>query len=692
MSNANDFVIERKTLVKYIGEGGDVVIPEDVTKIASRVFWQNNDIVSVTVSEGVKEIGFRTFANCENLEKVVLPAGIKKIPNEAFSFCKNLKSIELSEGITEIGKEAFNWCGKLETVVIPEGVTQIGDFAFAKCENLTSVHLPQSLVKVGECAFSCCEKLSEINIPEGLTEIGRGAFSAVAMPLLIIHNQVHGGTGEDGHVTIPDGVEAIRAVAFFEKELKSITIPDSINVIEENAVTRFDGELKIKCSDKIWNLLWDSIKQFSTEEKAVFCLCHLRSNDCISSECKKIIGYISREKDKIFDLIVKSDDTESMMKLLSIIKKPAAHVIDGYIKKCKKSTELTAILLEYKEKGYSKAQIEQEREELIEKELGIKERTVADWKEIFTFKVTDGTVVINSYKGKEAVVEVPEFIGKNPVTAIGDKAFSKENSTYRDDRKIFFEKELTEVVLPQSVTQIGEGAFSGCEKLKTVILPSKLKKIEAHTFYRCKSLERIDLPRSITSIGQSAFSNCESLLNIKIPGKVKKIQHNTFIGCKSLESISLPEGVKFIGEDVFYGCEKLKEFNLPAALVELGQTAFCGCKALADEKGFVIVGGILYNYYGTDTAVTVPENVIAIANRCFEKNKNITSVTLPEGVILVGHRAFAGCEELENVTIPQSLNETESCAFDDCPKIKFIIHDGRQYVKMWDGRVIFIAE
>ena len=691
MSNLNDFVIEKKALIRYTGDGGDIVIPDGVTKIAPRVFWNNKNVKSIVVPEGVKEIGFRSFSGCEKLEKIILPPELKKIPNEAFSYCPELKTVELSGGITEIGKEAFICCSKLESVVIPDGVTEIGESAFLQCKNLKKVHLPESLMKLGDSAFASCTDLVDINIPESLTDIGRAALFNTAVPMLIIHNQLHSCTC-DGDVVIPQGIEVIKSAAFFEKELRSITIPESVLLIEEGAITRFDGEMTIKCSNEKWNLLWESLGKSYPETKAEFCLCYLRSENSFSDECKKILNYISREKDKIFNLIIEASDVSSMGKILNIVKPLTQDTIENYIEKCNHSAEMIAILIQYRKEKYSDMEIEIIKEDKTEKELGIKERTVAEWKEIFTFKVTDGEITISSYKGTDTIVEVPAMIGKNSVILIDKNAFSPNNSAYKDERKKFFSEELTAVVLPDSVTFIGESAFSGCEKLNEVKLSSKLKKIEDHAFYGCRGLLHIELPNTLTSIGSSAFSNCENLKEISIPSKIKKIQDHTFLCCKKLEKISMPDGVKFIGKGTFSRCENLKEVNIPSKLEELDESSFSFCPKLVDERGFVTVAGFVYNYYGMDSEIVLPENTIVIGDRAFEKNKNIKKVVIPEGVFFVGFRAFAECPELESVVIPDSLESTKNYAFDECPKLNIVAPKGKKVVKDFRGSVYFVTE
>ena len=90
MSNMNDFIIENGVLTKYVGPGGDVVIPEGVTKIGEWAFYNCQGLTGVEISESVTEIGKRAFAKCSGLEKVSIPLGITQMGEWAFQSCTKL--------------------------------------------------------------------------------------------------------------------------------------------------------------------------------------------------------------------------------------------------------------------------------------------------------------------------------------------------------------------------------------------------------------------------------------------------------------------------------------------------------------------------------------------------------------------------------------------------------------------------
>ena len=116
---------------------------------------------------------------------------------------------------------------------------------------------------------------------------------------------------------------------------------------------------------------------------------------------------------------------------------------------------------------------------------------------------------------------------------------------------------LTSITIPDSVTSIGDCAFSHCTSLTRITIPNSVTSIEYSAFSDCTSLTSIIIPDGVTSIGSYAFSDCTSLAGITIPKSVTSIGGNTFRGCTSLTSITITDSVTSIGNYAFYDCELL---------------------------------------------------------------------------------------------------------------------------------------
>lgn len=129
--------------------------------------------------------------------------------------------------------------------------------------------------------------------------------------------------------------------------------------------------------------------------------------------------------------------------------------------------------------------------------------------------------------------------------------------------------------------EIGECAFYYCRNLEKIILPQGLEKIGARAFYNCTGIVSIDLPSSVSFIGESAFYNCVNLIEVTIPTSVTNIDYATFRACTKLEKVVLHSGVKQIGGEAFMGCQSLRRIDIPASVERIENDAFKNCSRLA---------------------------------------------------------------------------------------------------------------
>ena len=146
---------------------------------------------------------------------------------------------------------------------------------------------------------------------------------------------------------------------------------------------------------------------------------------------------------------------------------------------------------------------------------------------------------------------------------------------------------LTSIVIPNSVTSIGEGAFSGCSGLTNIEIPGSVTSIGSFAFYNCSGLTNIEIPGSVTSIGSSAFYNCSKLTSIEIPNSVTSIGNNAFYNCSKLTNIEIPNSVTSIGGSAFYGCSGLTDVLIGNSVTSIERFAFRGCSGLNSIKSFI---------------------------------------------------------------------------------------------------------
>ena len=233
---------------------------------------------------------------------------------------------------------------------------------------------------------------------------------------------------------------------------------------------------------------------------------------------------------------------------------------------------------------------------------------------------------------------------------------------------------LASITIPNSVTSIGGGAFSGCSSLTSVTIPNSVTSIGNDAFYGCSSLTSVAIPSSVTSIGESAFEGCSSLTSVIIPNGVTNID-GVFYGCSSLTSVTIPNSITSIGGYTFYGCSSLTSITIPNSVTSIGIGAFDGCSSLtsvAIPSSVTSIEKRTFRGCSSLTSVTIPNSITSIGESAFEGCSSLTSVTIPESVRSIGNSAFSGCSSLTSITIPNSIRSIGDWAFRDCSSLTYI--------------------
>lgn len=160
VTSINDFKVKNGVLIKYIGNGGEVVIPDTITEIGQNAFDRSQKLTCIKIPSSVKKIGISAFHDCKNLNKVILPSTLSEIMEFAFEDCQKLTEIEIPESVKIIRERTFGNCWNLNKITLPEKLTSISDRAFYNCSNLSSITIGDYVSSIGNMAFENCVKLS----------------------------------------------------------------------------------------------------------------------------------------------------------------------------------------------------------------------------------------------------------------------------------------------------------------------------------------------------------------------------------------------------------------------------------------------------------------------------------------------------------------------------------------------------
>ena len=415
----------------------DVTIPKEVKSIGGAVF-QNSKVENLTLyaSTTIDAYAFQNNNTLKTLTIIDVEHGKGNIGNCAFEQCSKLTNVSIGEGVTSIGYEAFYNCSSLTSLTLGDGVTDIGYEAFYNCSSLTSVTIPSSVTSIGGYAFCQCLQLRQVRIGEGVTSIGGYAFY---------------GCSSLTSVTIPNSVTSIGGYAFYGcRSLTSVTIPSSVTSIGDNT-------------------FWDCIN-----------LTNVSIGEGVTSIGNSAFYGCS------------SLTSINIPRSVTSIGNRAFYGCQG---------ELIIDSKTFFEKDYKSSNYPMSSE--------------SSWLSGSKFtKLTIG----------------------DSITKIGSYTFYKYTS-------------LTSVTIPDSVTSIGYNAFGQCTLLKDtyVIIANLTTYAESNDIYNISGnkhllvngveITELVVPDSVTSIGDYAFHNCSGLTSVTIPNSVTLIGSYAFYQCSSLTSV-----------------------------------------------------------------------------------------------------------------------------------------------------------
>lgn len=283
--------------------------------------------------------------------------------------------------------------------------------------------------------------------------------------------------------------------------------------------------------------------------------------------------------------------------------------------------------------------------------------------------VFDGCVNLTSIKLPTTITKISDRMFKGCVslanftiaqniTEIGASAFKGTN--------------IRGIVIPNTVTNIGSGAFSYCGNLIEIEIPEGISVLPNETFYNCHNLTNVVLPNTLTEIGAKAFCCCENLTSIDLPGLLDRISSEAF-SCSGLQEIEIPDSVTSMGNQVFYHCTNLTEVTLSASLDSIGDWTFreSGIQQITIPAGVVSIGDNAFASCHDLTSVELPNSLLLIEENAF-CDTGIEKIEVPYGVRTIRECAFSSCYSLTKVVLPNSLTRLDKYAFFECIQLNSI--------------------
>ena len=252
---------------------------------------------------------------------------------------------------------------------------------------------------------------------------------------------------------------------------------------------------------------------------------------------------------------------------------------------------------------------------------------------IFKYSLDEyDNATITSYQGNVSALSIPGTLDGHKVVGIDSYVFQGN-------------KQLRMVIIPDSVTEIGNCTFDSCTNLAQVILSKGLVSMGAGVFCNCDKIESIEIPKSLKSAGSwtskgGPFGYCDGLKEVNFEEGTTEIATWLFSGCTGIEEINIPDTVTIIEYSAFIDCTKLKKVSIPNSVIKIESYAFENCSKL--------------------TEVNIPDSVTEIGNCTFDSCTNLAQVTLSKGLVSMGAGVFCNCDKIESIEIPKSLKSAGS--------------------------------
>lgn len=613
------------------------------------------------------------FYDCTKLKTVNIPAGISSL-NDTFVNCSSLERVDIPESVVMMDRAFLN-CVSLESIELPDGVRNL-DKCFYGCTSLTSVTVPSS-VETMESAFYE-SGLSSVTLCNGIKAVSDNAFSQSKLT----------------EVTIPDSVTTLGVGAFYMTPLENITFGKGVEVIEESCFSGCSGLRELHFPDALTyigdaafnNCPWlndvtlgDNVEFIGHNAFVSICFGEWEEDERVQYVGPYLIhaafGESSPDKElgegRHYNRLTVREGTKliasgAINNYYEVILPESMTVISEYtFCDCNVvKIRLPGTLREIRHDAFSKSALEEIN--LPESLQSIDDRAFYECEFLENITLPKNL----TYLGNAVFAKTGFYYDKSnwengflylnqALLQADESVVTDETVTVKAGTKLICGYALSDlpmltVNLPESITMLGWGAFSGCKNLSEIKLPESITMMEGEVFYECENLRSLTLPSKLTSLGDRCFQG-SGIRSLDIPKGIAELPAELF-KFSQIRSVTIPDTVRALGEDVFWGCGNLTEVKLPQGIPEIPRYTFygVGISELSIPQSVTSIGESAFKSSHIEE-IKIPSALRFIGEEAFNNCMDLTSVSLPDGLEIISENAFIDCENLKSLTIPASV-------------------------------------
>lgn len=641
----------------------EITVPASLTKITTASAAGKNVgpfaggvLRKVTFADGVTKSLQGMFMGTTSLEEVVLPKSLKTIDQNAFKDCSSLKKLSVGKSggenvldtVETINAGAFNGCSSLETLTL-KNVAKIDSSdtnrTFGGCTSLkkvsvTGVTTTDNTGKttlsttIGTSAFKDNKALKEINL-DTIKTVSQEAFRGCGVA----------DDGTDPATLTLNNVNAIGSLAFYGCGFKAVQIPRQLTSVATGKIDGVEygpfagGKLETVSFGTLINTIPDNL-----------CMNTISLQKIELQSVKASLRTIGKNAFK---------GCTSVEEVT--IPKGILTVSNSAFEGCSGLTDVTIAAKTINAKAFAECK----NLKAVKMEEGVTTIQGMAFANTQISAVTIPSTLTTAGTTKEGTIEKGPFAGTMIATVHGqteDSTEAQEGATILPETKkipdnLFLDcTSIIDVQIPETVTEIGQKAFKDASSVENVTFAvntetGKVKgveKIGISAFDGCSSLQELVLPETVTEVLQGAFANEGALVKADMSraASLKKWDKESFKGDTALAEVVLPTagGITAIPDGAFAGCTSLTGENLkiPKNIVTITANAF-------KESG-------LKKLY-------IPNQVTTIGASAFEACKNLEDVHISNNISIISQSTFKNCEKLEKIEIPVKVEKIGTNAF-----------------------------